>query len=179
MLPTEFATAKSGFPSPLKSPTAIALGALPVEGDDATGVNVPSPLPRRIVTLLLEVFTTAKSNFQSPLKSPTAIDLGEFPAAMGEPLAFPNVTHGAETIIGNKIVFEIKAVPGLATVIQAVPAESMLAAGTVAVSSALLTNVVSSAAPFQLTVAPEAKPVPLTVRVNSAPPGATLVGTRG
>jgi hypothetical protein len=33
--------------------------------------------------------------------------------------------------------------------------------------------------PFQFTFEPETKPVPFTVRVNPAPPGATLVGTKG
>lgn len=54
-----------------------------------------------------------------------------------------------------------------------------MAADTVAVSCWLFTNVVASASLFQFTVAPEIKPVPLTVRVKAEPPGATLAGTSG
>src|SRR5438093_12620278 len=68
---------------------------------------------------------------------------------------------------------------GFTTVIDAVPATAIFAAGTVAVSCELLTNVVASGVPFQLTVAPETKPVPLTVSVKSGPPGATAEGTSG
>jgi hypothetical protein len=41
-----------------------------------------------------------------------------------------------------------------------------------------LTNVVVSPAPFQLTVAPERKFVPLTVSVNAAPPAFAVEGLR-
>jgi hypothetical protein len=98
---------------------------------------------------------------------------------MGEPLALLKATVGTEAVTEKKTTFEIKAGPGLTTVTQAVPGEAMFAAGTVAVSSSPPTKVVASATPFQLTVAPEAKPVPLTVRVNPGPPGATLVGASG
>ena len=69
--------------------------------------------------------------------------------------------------------------PGFRTVMEAVPFRAVFAAGTVAVSCELLTNVVASGVPFQLTVAPETKPVPLTVNVKSGPPGATAEGTSG
>ena len=48
-----------------------------------------------------------------------------------------------------------------------------------AVNCELLTNVVARALPFQFTTDPETKPVPFTVSVNPAPPGATASGTRG
>ena len=51
-LPLLISTARSALPSPLKSPAAIAVGVGPVERDGA-GVNVPLPLPRRMVTVLL------------------------------------------------------------------------------------------------------------------------------
>ena len=47
---SKFATARSSFPSPLKSPTAIEQGQCPVAGDEETGVKVPFPLPSRILT---------------------------------------------------------------------------------------------------------------------------------
>jgi hypothetical protein len=98
---------------------------------------------------------------------------------MGELLALLKVTDGTELATGNKTMFEINAEPGLTTVTRAVPAEAMFAAGTDAVSFSLPTKVVASATPFHLTIAPETKPVPLTVRVNPDPPGAVLMGTRG
>src|SRR5580704_5360624 len=55
----------------------------------------------------------------------------------------------------------------------------MAAEETVAVNLASFTNVVVSWPPFQLTTDLGTKPVPFTVSVNSSPPGAALVGTRG
>jgi len=150
-----------------------------MKGNDAVGTNVPSPFPSNIVTVLSLEFATAKSNFPSPLKSPTAIDLGTAPAAMGEPLALAKATVVVGGVTGKNTTFEVRVEPGLATEIEAVPREAIFAAGTVTVSFSPLTKVVASAAPFQLTVAPEVKPVPLTVRVNPGPAGATLVGTTG
>src|SRR2546426_39613 len=51
------------------------------------------------------------------------------------------------------------------------------AAGIAAVSWVALTKAVVRAAPFQRTVEPLVKPVPLTVSVKAAPPTAALVGT--
>jgi hypothetical protein len=65
---------------------------------------------------------------------------------------------------------------GLTTVIDAVPAVAMRAAGTVAVSFVAETNVVVSAVPLQFTVEPETKLVPFTVSVNPAPPAVAQVG---
>src|ERR1700691_4187306 len=69
--------------------------------------------------------------------------------------------------------------PGVVTVTDAVPGVAMAAAGTAAVSCELLTNVVWSDTPFQLTTEVEAKPVPFTVSVTPGSPGAALVGTGG
>jgi len=68
---------------------------------------------------------------------------------------------------------------GLDTVIEAVPAVAMFEAGTVAVNCELLTKVVLSGVPFQLTTDPETNPVPLTVSVKLDPPGGVAVGTSG
>jgi hypothetical protein len=65
---------------------------------------------------------------------------------------------------------------GVTTVIEAVPAVAMRAAGTVAVSCAAETNVVTSGVPFQFTVEPETKLVPFTVSVNCGPPAVAQVG---
>ena len=43
----------------------------------------------------------------------------------------------------------------------------------------LVVNVVSRGLPFQCTIEPAVKPVPITVNENAPLPGATLVGIRG
>lgn len=65
---------------------------------------------------------------------------------------------------------------GVRTVIDAVPAVAMRAAGTVAVSCVAETKAVASGLPFQFTVEPETKFVPFTVSVNCGPPAAVHVG---
>src|SRR6266850_756366 len=65
---------------------------------------------------------------------------------------------------------------GLRTVTVAVPAVATSAAPIAAVSCVVLTKVVGRAAPFQLTVAPETKLLPVTVSVNAGLPAATLDG---
>lgn len=66
--------------------------------------------------------------------------------------------------------------PGLATETCAVPPAAMSEAGIAALTCVLLKKLVERADPFQSTVAPEAKPVPLTHSVKPGPPAAALVG---
>jgi hypothetical protein len=66
--------------------------------------------------------------------------------------------------------------PGFTTVTDAVPGVAIRAAVTVAVSCVDETNVVVSAVPFQFTVEVETKFVPVTVKVNCAPPAVAQVG---
>jgi hypothetical protein len=65
---------------------------------------------------------------------------------------------------------------GFVTVIDAVPAVAMSLAGTVAVKFVPLTYFVFSPVPFHFTVDPETNFVPVTVRVNAAPPAVALEG---
>jgi hypothetical protein len=117
------------------------------------------------------------------LKSPTVNELGEsarIGAGIGEPGAFEKFTVVSGIATGKKTAFE-RPPPGagLSTAIEAVPAMAMSEDGTVAVSWRLFTNVVASAAPLKLTVAPETKPVPFTVNMNPGPPGAAASGING
>src|SRR5215469_7010788 len=57
--------------------------------------------------------------------------------------------------------------PGFTTVTLAVPSLNTSSAGTIAVSLAALTNVVTKGLPFQFTVDPDTKLAPLTVNENS------------
>jgi hypothetical protein len=112
------------------------------------------------------------------LKSPTAIDTGELPTEADE--GGRNDTDNVLVPIGKYTTFD-RPPPGdgFLTVIAAELDEARSAPGTTAVSCELLTKVVASGAVFQSTVAPETKPVPLTVRVIPWLPGAALAGTKG
>jgi hypothetical protein len=70
--------------------------------------------------------------------------------------------------------------PAVTTVTVAVVGEAMSAAAIAAVNCELLTKVVGLGLPFQFTTEePETKPVPVTVKVNAAPPGAAASGCKG
>ena len=97
---------------------------------------------------------------------------------IGEFVALANDMEAAGFVTVKKITFDVPP-PGLTTVTEAVPTAAMSAALMVAVNWPLLTNVVVRGLPFQSIVAPETNPVPFTVRVNPAAPGAALIGTTG
>jgi xanthosine utilization system XapX-like protein len=84
------------------------------------------------------------------------------------------VITGVVAIV-NVFVFDVPP-HGVTTVIEAVPAVVMRAAGTVAVNCVEEPNVVTRAVPFQFTVDPETKFVPFTVSVNPEPPAVAQVG---
>jgi hypothetical protein len=69
--------------------------------------------------------------------------------------------------------------PGLLTVTVPVSATATSVAGIVAVNCELFTNVVARGLPFQFTTEPDTKPVPFTMSVNVAVPGATVAGING
>src|SRR5579871_2769653 len=66
--------------------------------------------------------------------------------------------------------------PGFTTATEAVPTLTIRAAGTNAVTWFELMTVVDRKDEFHCTVAPEAKPEPLTVSVNPGPPEGAAVG---
>lgn len=66
------------------------------------------------------------------------------------------------------------ALPGLSTVMLADPAAAILEAGTWAVSWVALTKPVTSGEPFHCMMAPETKPLPLTVSEKAGLPATTL-----
>ena len=87
----------------------------------------------------------------------------------------------SELIVGAALIVNVCAVDvapaqGFATVMDAVPAVAIREADTVAVNWVEEPNVVVSAVPFQFTVEPETKLVPLTVKVNPGPPAVAQVG---
>ena len=69
-------------------------------------------------------------------------------------------------------------VDGLVTLILAEPALVRADAGMLALNCVVLTNVVGSGVPFQLTVAPFWKPLPFTVRINAPEPAGRAEGFR-
>jgi len=77
------ATAKSGLPSPLKSPMPTDSGAVPVvKSTLGAKVGVVAPVVlSRMETVLLSKFVTARSGFPSPLMSPMLTKVGVVPVA--------------------------------------------------------------------------------------------------
>ena len=87
----------------------------------------------------------------------------------------------SEVIVGVALMVNVAApdvAPHPPTVIEAVPGVAMSTAGTMAVSTLEVTNVVTSGFPFQYTVSPWMKSLlgPFTVSVNCGPPAAVQVG---
>src|SRR5439155_5819952 len=81
MLKSKLATARSGCPSLLTSPTAMERGPVPVLKFRGAW-NVPSPLPSSTETSLERKLATARSGRPSPLTSPTATEAGVIPTSM-------------------------------------------------------------------------------------------------
>src|SRR5271156_919413 len=111
---------------------------------------------------------TARSGFPSLLKSATTTLPGLVPTVMVEAA---KVREAVGLVTVNGTAFD--APPpgaGLVTVIEAVVAVAIFAAGTAAVSWSWFTNVVVSGVPFQFTTEFAVNKVPLTVKVNAAPP---------
>jgi hypothetical protein len=81
-------------------------------------------------------------------------------------------TGAASTV--NVSVFEVT--PPDFTLTEAVPGLAISLAGTEAVNWVALTNAVLSGAVFHRTLAPDANPVPVTVRVNAPLPALVVAG---
>ena len=77
----KFATAKSGFPSPLKSPMLTEEGLVPVGKSTLVAkLGVVAPVGvvlSRMEAVSLRKFATAKSGFPSPLMSSMLTERGE------------------------------------------------------------------------------------------------------
>lgn len=84
----QFATARSGFPSPFRSPMAMECGLVPT-AKFVAAPNEPVPVPRRMETSLPNSFATARSGLPSPFKSLMATENGPTPATKF--VAAPNV----------------------------------------------------------------------------------------
>ena len=85
----KFATARSGLPSPLRSPIATENGFEPT-AKSVFAPKEPTPVPRRTETFLLWKFATAKSGSPSPFRSPIATENGVVPTT--KLVAAPKVT---------------------------------------------------------------------------------------
>src|SRR5580658_6607465 len=86
------ATAKSGTPSPLKSPTVTSIGPRPV-AYCTYGWKLPLPLPNRTETVLAPValFAVTTSILPSPLKSAIYIAEGDVAGPTEVLMGWPNV----------------------------------------------------------------------------------------
>ena len=98
--------------------------------------------------------------------------------------ALPAVTDAGanEEIAGNASMVKAReadaAVDGFVTLTLAEPGAAIAEAGILAVNRVVLRNVVGSAVPFQLTVAPFWNPLPFTVRTNAPAPAGPAEGFR-
>src|SRR5271169_6275586 len=87
--------ARSGLPSPLKSPTATDEGPDPAwNGLPGAAAKPPDPFPSSTVTVPSPL-AMARSGLPSPLKSPTATDMGFVPTVNGLPGAAVDWAHAA------------------------------------------------------------------------------------
>src|SRR3989440_11987330 len=76
VLESKLATARSGLPSPLKSPTATETGLAPATKKVGSASRRPSALITGIEVLLEPKIATARSGLPSPLKTPTVTETG-------------------------------------------------------------------------------------------------------
>ncbi len=107
---------------------------------------------------------------------PLTVSVNAAPPAVAE-AGLRVVIVGVGTLIANVAAAE-RLPPEFAAVTFTLPTLAIRPAGTAAVNCVALTNVVVRAVPFQSTLAPERKFVPLTVSVNAAPPARAEVGLR-
>jgi hypothetical protein len=89
-------------------------------------------------------------------------------------------TEAVDWLMGKNKTFDVPPPgAGLTTAMEAVLAEATSEAKIEAVSCEELTNAVVRETPFQVTKDPATNPVPFTVSVKPALPGATAVGNSG
>src|SRR5207244_3510745 len=92
VLSLRFTTARSSSPSLLKSPRTSVKGPCPTgTGEPEAALNVPSPLPSRMLTMFPIPSLTAKSALPSLLKSAATMPVAKKPTGIGEPGAGVNV----------------------------------------------------------------------------------------
>src|SRR5438128_1247029 len=97
------AAARSGFPSPSKSPAAMGCPAL-VLVTGSGGENVPWPAPRKISTVGLDRTVTAKSGMPSRLKSAMAIDVGRVPAENPAAVLISHEATAGRAVIPTRVM---------------------------------------------------------------------------
>src|SRR5208337_2022217 len=103
--PQSSRTARSGFPSLLKSPTATATGA-PLTAKVMACLNVPSPTPGSIETVLSRRLTATISSFSSPFTSASATDTGPAPTlhrgkSIHSVIVCQKYRHASSRVAGN------------------------------------------------------------------------------
>jgi hypothetical protein len=163
---TAFEVAPPGFTTVME---ALPLAAIRFAGIDAQ------------TCVVLSVVVVCADPFQSRVApeaklDPLAHNVKAGPVATAEVGVRPVMT-GPAAVMGNADALD-DVPPGFTTVMLTLPCVAIRLAVTAAVSCVALTSVVGSAVPFQSTVAPERKPVPLTVSVKAGPPAVAEVGLR-
>src|SRR5438309_11657520 len=84
VLSLRFTTARSSSPSLLKSPRTSVKGPCPTgTGEPEAALNVPSPLPSKMLTMFPIPSLTAKSALPSLLKSAATMPVAKKPTGIG------------------------------------------------------------------------------------------------
>ena len=160
-------------PPPGAGLTTVMESVPPTAMDDDGTVIVMVVLEMNVVTN----GTPLKSIVDDALKFvPLTVSVKLFPPAVVE-VGLMELVIGTGLLIVNVCAFEVPPPgAGFATVMEAVPAVAISTAVIVAVSVVLETKMVARAEPLRSTVDDALKFVPVTVKVNCAPPASVEVG---
>jgi hypothetical protein len=154
--------------TPPEETVTVAVPAVAIRLAGAPAVNWVA-LPKVVLSAAPFHCTTAPETKPVPL----TVSVNAAPPAAAV-FGFSDVIVGGGAVMVKDAPFET--VPPEETVTVAVPAAAIKLAGTAAVNCVALPKVVVRVAPFHRTTAPEAKPVPLTISVNAAPPATAVFG---
>src|SRR6266404_66681 len=153
---------------------ATVICAVPAAATSAAEMAAVSCVPLRNVVVRAAPFQRAVEPLTKPLPFTRSVS-GPVPAVT--PVGVSPVSPGTGLFTVNVRAPEVPPPgAGVTTVTCGVPAAATSAAAMAAVSWVALTKTVVRTAPFQLTVEPLTKPVPVTVSVKAALPAAVLVG---
>jgi len=156
---------------PCSLTVTLAVPATAIKFEATAAVNCVA-LTKVVTSAVPFQFTVAPDRKPVPL----TVSVKAVPPAVAE-LGLILLMTGVGGVTGKEARPEVT-LPGLMTVRLAVLGVAIKLAGTAAVNCVALTKLVTSAAPFQFTVAPDTKPMPLTVSVKAVPPAVAEVGLK-
>ena len=152
---------------PAETAVIVAVPGVPIRLEDTVAVNCVA-------------FTNVVGKVE-PFQLTTVAELNPVPVTISAKVDPPAATvlGLSELIVGPAPMVNVagaEITPPLATVTLSEPGLAIRLAPTVVVNWVALTNVVGNAEPFQLTIAPTAKPVPFTVIAKAGPVAVVAFG---